>query len=542
MLCPCSGQVVRSKPPGTACRAPTGRNTLPTTDSLPEVPLGILDRLRVCLGLLSGLRRHDFRAARTWIRMMYAGRHSFPVAIVKFSGWAVRQMLGEIPQAMQHTTWARTVSKTPSWLAQGNPLENHPWQLRPDAHLPEAADAVVIGAGFTGGALAYHWSKRAPAESKLVVLEMDDAASGSSGRNEGLVVMGRFYRYVYKTVIQHLDVTLRDHSIADRQAMARQFAAAYVRAAYRNADLIEQTIREEGFDCDYVRAGWVQAQGAAQQADLATSVRLAVETGFTDWTEITPDEVYRKTGMRVQCKAGFSIAAASFHPAKWVWSLLSRAIESGKVELYSRTKVLAVEDEGETYSVRTDRGDLRARHVVNATESYTPLLHPQFHNLIRPTQTQAASGEGGPPAMKPHIGISGHQGFFGRYGSSVMVGSDATRVPDREAGRIQPSRFITKFLIAQMREGFGPSRYHVTNEWSGTVSYTPDEYPIVGVMDGKRQYIIGGLAGSGTGVSFNAGRCVVNRILGNRDEEDDYPPEYFSPTRLLDPKSHRWPG
>ena len=119
MLCPCSGQVVRSKPPGTACRAPTGRNTLPTTDSLPVVPLGILDRVRVCLGLLSGLRRHDFRAARTWIRMMYAGRHSFPVAIVKFSGWAVRQMLGEIPQAMQHTTWARTVSKTPSWLAQG---------------------------------------------------------------------------------------------------------------------------------------------------------------------------------------------------------------------------------------------------------------------------------------------------------------------------------------------------------------------------------------------------------------------------------------
>ena len=128
------------------------------------------------------------------------------------------------------------------------------------------------------------------------------------------------------------------------------------------------------------------------------------------------------------------------------------------------------------------------------------------------------------------------------YGSSVMVGSDATRVPDREAGRIQPSRFITKFLIAQMREGFGLSRYHVTNEWSGTVSYTPDEYPIVGLMDGKRQYIIGGMAGSGTGVSFNAGRCVVNRILGNRDEEDDYPPEYFSPTRLLDPKSHRWPG
>ena len=471
--------------------------------------------------------------------MMYA--QSAPVASMKFLGWSFRQMLHEIPIGLRDTTWAPKVSKTPFWLAEGNPLENHPWRLTPDGRLPEVAEVVVIGAGFTGGALAYHWSKRAPAESKLALLEMGDAASGSSGRNEGLVVMGRFYHYVYKTVVKHLDVALGERSTADRMTMAHQFAAAYVHAAYRNADLIEQTIQEEGFDCDYVRAGWVQAQDEEHQVDLATSVRVAAETGFTDWTEITPEEVYRRTGMCVQYKAGFSIAAASFHPAKWVWSLLSRAIESRKVELYSRTKVLAVEDEGETYLVRTDRGNLRARYVVNATESYAPLLHPQFHDLIRPTQTQAASGGGGPPVMKPHVGISGQQGFFGRHGSSVMVGSDATRVPDREAGRIQPSRFITKFLIAEMSRGFGPATYHVTNEWSGTVSYTPDEYPIVGLMDGKRQYIIGGMAGSGTAVSFNAGRCVVNRILGNRDEEDDYPPAYFSPTRLLDPGNHDWP-
>ena len=120
--------------------------------------------------------------------MMYA--QPLPVALTKFLGWSLRQMLDEIPTAMADTTWARKVSKTPVWLAQGNPLENHPWQSDRNASLPESVDVVVIGAGFTGGALAYHWSKRAPVESKLVVLEMDDAASGSSGRNEGLVVMG----------------------------------------------------------------------------------------------------------------------------------------------------------------------------------------------------------------------------------------------------------------------------------------------------------------------------------------------------------------
>ena len=122
-----------------------------------------------------------------------------------------------------------------------------------------------------------------------------------------------------------------------------------------------------------------------------------------------------------------------------------------------------------------------------------------------------------------------------------MVGSDATRVPDHEAGRIQPSRFLTKYLLGELKKIYGHSAYTLQNEWSGTVTYTPDEYPIVGLMDGKRQYIVGGAAGSGTGVSFNSGRCVVNRILGITDEPDDYPEAYFSPTRLLDPANHRWP-
>ena len=111
-------------------------------------------------------------------------------------------------------------------------------------------------------------------------------------------------------------------------------------------------------------------------------------------------------------------------------------MESGSVQHYSRTKVLGIDDDGQRYVTRTDRGETRARHIVLCTESYTPLLMPQFHDLIRPTQSQAASAPGGPPAMKPLVGISGSRAFFGRHGHDTMIGSDTTRVPDREAGRI----------------------------------------------------------------------------------------------------------
>ena len=150
-----------------------------------------------------------------------------------------------------------------------------------------------------------------PSSGVLVQTRMAARASGSSGRNEGLVVMGRYCQMVQDTVFKHLPDVRPDLSEAECHQLARQFAVAYCRAACHNADLVEQTIRTEGFDCDYARQGWVQARDADQQEMLAESVRTALDTGLTDWTSIDPEEVHRRTGMSVTHNAGFSIAAAS---------------------------------------------------------------------------------------------------------------------------------------------------------------------------------------------------------------------------------------
>ena len=494
-------------------------------------------RLRVACNLLIGLRLHDLRAGQSFMNLAYS-KSRLPFRVLRMCGWALSQMFSTIPVAASSVTFADRVSRTPIWLAEGNPLSNHPWESDPQARLPESVDTVVIGAGMTGASCAYHWSRQA-GERNAVVLDMEDPAWGASGRNEGLVVMGRYFAMVRETVKPYLVRVRSDLTTEEQGRLAEQFASAYCRSAYANADLIEQTIQAEGFECDYVRDGWIQANDHEGQPALRESIDAGTARGFDDWTSLTPSQVWEKGGMTVDAPAGFSRRAASFHPAKWVWCLLRKSMECN-VKLFTRTRVTAIED-GDVYRVHTNRGVIQARAVVNAVESHTAMLHPRHGDLIHPVQTQAAYGEGGPECMKPRMGLSGKRGFFGRHKNGVMVGSDASRIPPRRANCNNPSRFITKFMMGELMKYFGRSRVHVTHEWSGTPGFTVDEFPVVGSLDGERQYIIGGMCGSGTGVSFNAARCIVQRILGAEDP-DDYPAEYFAPSRLLDPSNHRWPA
>ena len=497
----------------------------------------VFGRIAVAWKLLIGLRGQELQSVGSWIERNYAESGHF-VGFLRFVGWAVKTMLVDIPNALVGVTFAKPISKVSYWLAADNPVKNHPWASEPNTRLPEECEVVVIGAGFTGAACAYHWSKRPGGQ--MVLLEMNEAASGASGRNEGVVVMGRFYSYVKKMLLDDLPRARPDLDAAQREHLAEKFAEAYVHAAYKNADMIEETIREERFEVDYSRVGWVQGQTEASQEYLDYSVRESYEKGFDDWDLVEPKQVLELTGMNVGVPYGLSRRAATWHPAKWVWSLVSTAIKSDNVDFFSRTRVHRVEDTGDRYAVHTNRGTINARYVINATESYTASLHPEFIGKLVPIQTNAAFAEGGPSAMKEHVAMGGPNSWFGKHPDGVILGTGGIHLDYTQAGRISPSRFLTDYIIVEIQHIFGHSPMHVFREWSCTAGFTDDEYPIVGLLDGKRQYIIAGMCGSGSGVHFNGARHVVDRILGI-EGPDDYPDQFFSPKRVLDPQTHHWP-
>ncbi|MDP7578051.1 MAG: FAD-dependent oxidoreductase, partial [SAR202 cluster bacterium] len=374
----------------------------------------------------------------------------------------------------------------------------------------------------------------------MVVVEMNEAASGASGRNEGVVVMGRFFSYVKEMMLDDLLETRPDLTNDERVELAQKFAEKYVRAAYKNADMIEKTIRKEKYEVEYIRAGWVENFDDRQDY-IDESIKESEDFGFDDWTKLSPREVQEISGIEAKKYNGFSKSAATWNPAKWVWALLSTAILSDKVSFFSNTRVDEIADNGNNYAVHTTRGTIQTKYLINATESYAANLHPQFIDKLWPLQTQAAFAEGGPSTIKQGVAMGGANSWFGKHQGGIFMGSDGTRVHHTRAGYINPSRFITKYIISDIQDSFVHSPMHVTREWSCTAGFTKDEYPIIGLIDGKRQYIIAGMCGSGSSVHFNGARHVIQKILGIQSQ-DDYPEEFFSPTRILEPKSHKWPS
>ena len=504
---------------------------------------GFLARLRVVSSLLSGLRRRDFDSAVRFMNVRFA-RDPLARRVLKFLAWSLNVMWREIPQSLPWVTFDKTISHTPYWLTAENPLENHPWRATPRARLPDQAAAVVVGAGFGGAAVAYHWSKYG--SEPLLVVEQREAASGSAGRNGGIVVMagGHLHGYyVYERVIKYLTKRQPELPSAERDELAARFSDAYVKALHASHRMIQRTIESEGIDCDYARKGWVFFTDPVAREGLEASLALAERLDHSDWVRRTPEQVRERSGVKTLLDGAESLGSATWHPAKWVWGILGAALQNPSVQLFTRTTVRQVERDGDLYVVETDRGTIRSRCVVNATESHTPVVFKNFlspfPDLITPYKEQAVYAEGGPASMQPQVGVSGPLGYFTRVaGGGIVFGSDNTAVKPRQAGRIEPSRFITRYCCTLIARHWDPAPMRVTHEWTGTTSTTPDKYPVVGLMDGHGLYIIGGFAGAGSGVSFGAAETIAHQILGKPCEPDHHPEEYFSPLRFTDPQRY----
>jgi glycine/D-amino acid oxidase-like deaminating enzyme len=473
----------------------------------------------------------------------YAGS-VWPVRLMKLGLWALRAAYVQIPDASPAVSIDPALSRTPHWLAEGNPYADHPWAGDPEARLPEHVRVVVVGAGFGGACVAYHWSRQG--SGPLIVLDKDAPAQGAAGRNAGfLTAAGGSYHgyYIYEPVRAYAASVRPDLSADALDAIALGYADAYLRALDVSVAAIHETIEREGIDCDVVRRGCVILSDADDAARVQKALDVGAFLGWPDWSRLDADEVRELTGIVGDAFGALQGGTSTWHPAKWVWGILRAALKSDHVSLYSGTEVTAVVRDGDRFRVSTTRGTLYADQVVNATEASTAGIFQDFlpnrdADLLRAHKSQAMFAVGGSEQMHPGRAVCLPLAWFHPQDSSMVLGSDNHRVPLSQASWNDPSRFVTLHTASEAVRSWPDARLRIVREWTGTVGQAPDKAPVVGEMAVPGSYMLGGFAGAGSAISFGAGLEVVRRVCGEGTGDTHWPTDLFGIERFADPRRY----
>ena len=393
------------------------------------------------------------------------------------------------------------------------------WEAAPRAEteqapLPDKADVVVVGAGFTGLSAALTLAR---AGRDVVVLEKDRPGEGASSRNGGIASGNLRLGFGGMIKAFGLERAIQIH----REGMeARLDLARFIEA--------------EKIDCDWnlvgrftgaMRPKHYDAQG--READLMNKhLDMGVEM-------VPKGEQHREIGSDLYHGGQLRHDIGGLHPGRFHLGLLERAREAG-VAVHGRTPFTGVTRDGEEHALTTERGTIRARHVIVATNGYIGGASPWLQKRIVPIPSQIIATGPIPKEtmdrLMPKRRMLGETRNLYHYfrpapdGAGIVFGGRAgalTDDPMKKLGHL--SRNLIEIFPELDGIGF-------THSWWGYTGFTFDFMPKLVVREGV--HYAAGFCGSGVIWARWLGAKAAQDIIGNAPAETAFRADDFA-TRPL---------
>ncbi len=374
--------------------------------------------------------------------------------------------------------------------------------------VPDSVDVAIVGSGYCGLTAAIELAR---AGMRTAVLDAGPLGFGASTRSGGMVSSG-----------QKLVITGSYKVFGDGNA-ERVFAES--RASF---DFITSFIEREGLDADYQHCGrFFSAYTAGDFATLQRHAELLRErTGVT--TRMVPPARQREEigsdfyhgGMVVEDYGGL-------HSAKYNQALRRLARQVG-VSLHSHARVLATLPAEGGRIVVSERGRIKAREVIVATNGYTDRAVPFLRRRVVPVASYIAATEKLPQALMDDIlprrrmmSDTRRQLCYFRPspdGSRLLFGCRPTvfDTDERRAARGLHERICQIFPQLRGRR--------ISHAWKGFVAMTFDKVPHMGRHEGVHYAM--GCNGNGVAMATYLGHQTALKILGRQNRPcifDDRP-------------------
>jgi glycine/D-amino acid oxidase-like deaminating enzyme len=412
----------------------------------------------------------------------------------------------------------------------GDPLE-------PRTPLPGSidVDVAIVGAGFTGLWTAYYLAERDPSL-RVVVLERDVAGFGASGRNGGW--------------LSALFPAGRD-KLASLPGSSREAARRMTRAMRDSVREAERVVTADEIDCDFHRGGTIVfARNKSQLARARAEIDDAREWGDTDddIRLLDADETLAVANATGALGSTFTPHCARIHPAKLARGL-ARVVEAKGVSIYEQTAVSSIAP----HVARTSHGRVRARHVIRATEGFTPGLHGLKRAVI-PVYSLIVATEPLPESTWNDIGLADQPTFsdhrhliiygqrtadgrfvFGGRGAPYHFGSAIKSGFDRKERVFADLRAS----LVELFPAIGDAGF--THAWGGPLGIARDWMASVGLDRETGIGWAGGYVGDGVATTNLAGRTLADLVTGS-DSELTTLPWVDHHSRNWEPEPLRWLG
>ena len=394
------------------------------------------------------------------------------------------------------------------WEASADPLGIE----TPPLTCAETCDVAIIGAGFTGLSAALELAEQGV---DARVLEAGHIGWGASGRNGGFACIGS-HKLSYSAMIA-------TYGLGATQAFYRGMTDA--------VHLVRENLERHGIDA------WASGNGEVTLAHLPSRIaELRTDQAFLKNTFGEDSEFLSAADLKAQGLFGPGFHAGlksevgfGIHPLNYARGL-ARAAQKAGARLHGSSRLMRWEETANGHVLTTPEGSLKARHIIIATNGYTPENISHYHRgrimpalssilVTRPLTPSERQTQGWTSPLMAYDSRKLLHYFRllpdGRFLFGGRGGTDASN-PGGEAYRqVLTSAFHILFPAWQTVD--------ITHYWRGFVCLSYDLVPYVGALDENRS-VWTAIAYHGNGVAMGSwsGRAVA-RLLTNKTAREQLP-------------------